>query len=134
MNDAEFLRSYLESRGVPCPGCGYDLRGLTGDHCPECNQPLVLAVRLAEPKMAAWLAGLVGLCMGVGFSGLLLLYAIIQTLFNQGYVGMSKFFLLTSVPLAVELPLLLFWVLKRRRRVPLLANSTWGYFKLEPLA
>ena len=115
MNDADSLRAYLADRGVPCPGCGYDLRGLATDRCPECNQPLVLAVRLAEPKMAAWIAGLVGLCMGVGFSGLLLAYGIVQTLFNRSYMGMSEFFLLTAIPFVIELPLLVLWVSRRRR-------------------
>ena len=34
------LTEYLASRDEACPGCGYNLRGLVGDRCPECNQQL----------------------------------------------------------------------------------------------
>lgn len=115
MNDADALRTYLSDRDVPCPGCGYSLRGLLRDRCPECNQPLVLAVRLAEPKMVAWIAGLVGLCMGAGFSGLLLAYAIVQSIFYRNFTGSGEFFLYTGVPFAIELPILVLWVTRRRR-------------------
>lgn len=27
MPDADQLKAYLEGRDVPCPGCGYNLRG-----------------------------------------------------------------------------------------------------------
>lgn len=29
----------ITSVGLPCPGCGYDLRGLTDGRCPECGAP-----------------------------------------------------------------------------------------------
>jgi hypothetical protein len=32
-----------------CAKCGYDIRGLTGEACPECNTPLARANR-SEPK------------------------------------------------------------------------------------
>jgi hypothetical protein len=32
------LRDNLADRDSPCPGCGYSLRGLTGDTCPECGK------------------------------------------------------------------------------------------------
>lgn len=119
-DDTQTLREYLAARDAPCPGCGYNLRGLPGDRCPECRQELVLAVRLAEPRLAAWIAGLVGLCFGVGFSGLLLAYFLIQITLGRGPGGWGLFFILTAVPLAVEGLPLLGWVAWRRRvqRVP----------------
>ena len=63
-----FLKSYLAEQDVACPSCGYNLRGLTIRACPECNEALQLRVGLAEPKMKLWLATVLGLAFGVGFS------------------------------------------------------------------
>ncbi|MEM9166950.1 MAG: hypothetical protein AAGB48_07970 [Planctomycetota bacterium] len=41
-NDAEQLRSYLAERDVPCPGCGYNLRGVREPVCPECGETILL--------------------------------------------------------------------------------------------
>ena len=34
------LADYLAETDAPCPGCGYNLRGLTVEECPECALPL----------------------------------------------------------------------------------------------
>lgn len=34
------LRAYLADRDVPCPACGYNLRGITTAACPECGAAL----------------------------------------------------------------------------------------------
>src|SRR5262245_32084681 len=70
----ELLNRYLADRDVLCPGCGYNLRDLTRDHCPECDQGLALRVGLVESGLAGFIAGLIGLAAGAGFSGLLLLF------------------------------------------------------------
>lgn len=72
----EFLRLYLSERDVACPGCGYNLRGLTGDACPECGQALRLSVGLVEPKLGSFLAGLIGLVLGLGFHGFLMVWVL----------------------------------------------------------
>ena len=61
MTDAESLREYLADRDVPCPGCGYNLRGLTGTHCPECDELLTITVGLAEPRLGIIIGVLAGL-------------------------------------------------------------------------
>ncbi|RNC80284.1 MAG: hypothetical protein ED559_00260 [Phycisphaera sp.] len=38
----EALRRYLQSHDAECPDCGYQLRGLQADCCPECNRELGL--------------------------------------------------------------------------------------------
>ena len=40
MSDADQLKAYLADRDVPCPGCGYNLRGVAEPVCPECGIPL----------------------------------------------------------------------------------------------
>ncbi|MEO1716444.1 MAG: hypothetical protein AAFR76_04970 [Planctomycetota bacterium] len=42
MSDADQLRAYLAERDVPCPRCGYNLRGVTEPVCPECEFSLTL--------------------------------------------------------------------------------------------
>ena len=77
-SDAEFLRQFLEGRDINCPQCDYNLRDLTGTRCPECGEELVLRLQLEEPRQAAALAGLIGLCAGAGMNFLLLGFFVIQ--------------------------------------------------------
>jgi hypothetical protein len=37
---AERLALYLSDRDLACPKCGYNLRGVGGDTCPECGEKL----------------------------------------------------------------------------------------------
>ncbi len=46
------LAVYLAERDVPCPGCGYNLRGLTEATCPECAQQLHLHELKIPPSRA----------------------------------------------------------------------------------
>ncbi len=75
-DDREDLAAFLAERDAACPVCGYNLRALVSDHCPECGRHLVLAVGTTEPKLGAFIFGLVGLSAGWGFCGLLLLFAL----------------------------------------------------------
>ena len=47
-NDPTLL-AWLADRDVPCPLCGYNLRGLIALRCPECGHDLRLAVALLLP-------------------------------------------------------------------------------------
>ena len=46
LND-DSLRSYLASRDVPCPRCGYNLRGSQDSVCSECGETIELGVSRA---------------------------------------------------------------------------------------
>lgn len=80
VNDADgaALRAFLADRDVPCPGCGYNLRGLTTERCPECAERLALRVAAHVPWSRGFIAGVIGLASGAGFSGLLVVYALIR--------------------------------------------------------
>lgn len=71
--DRPMLESFLADRDTPCPGCGYNLRGLTGRSCPECNQGLELSVTLSEGRVGQLMAAVVGLAVGAGAAGIFLL-------------------------------------------------------------
>jgi hypothetical protein len=71
------LSTFLADRDAPCPCCGYSLRGLTSDRCPECNESLALRVGLAEPRLAMFIAGLLGPAAWSGFFLVVLLWGVI---------------------------------------------------------
>ncbi len=51
-DDADLVRHYLAGRDLPCPRCGYNLRGLGGDGCPECGlqfAPAIVPKYLQQP-------------------------------------------------------------------------------------
>lgn len=113
MGSGEALRSFLRARDVPCPACGYNLRGLPGDRCPECNELLDLRVGLVHPKLAWFITALVGLAAGAGFSGLLLLYYVWRVVPTSRRL-MPEFLWTTLVGVALEGGLLAVLVLRRR--------------------
>ncbi len=75
--DLDALREYLATRDAACPSCGYNLRGLTSDRCPECHQEIALRVSLVDPRVGLFLVGVVGWALGAGFSLLLLVYVLV---------------------------------------------------------
>lgn len=40
LDDPDLLRAVLAQHDLPCPRCGYNLRGLTDAACPECHEPI----------------------------------------------------------------------------------------------
>jgi hypothetical protein len=116
--DAQNLLSFVAARDVPCPACGYSLRGLRGACCPECGERLELRVGLSEPRMRLWIGGLVGLAAGAGFNGLLLIYAGIMMWGGgrmRGRGFLDPFVLHNLVGALVGGGLLTLWLVLRRR-------------------
>ncbi len=64
-DEAGAVREYVRDRDVACPGCGYNVRGLEGDACPECGRGLRVEIR-AQGRTAGWWFGLFGLCGASG--------------------------------------------------------------------
>jgi len=125
--EADLLREFLAGRDVSCPACGYNLRDLVGDVCPECGDRIKLSVRLTEPRQASLIAGLIALSAGAGMNVLLLIYAIIVTLFLRSMGGeLGKFVTINIVEGTVMGVMLLAWVHEwnRVRRLP--PTQRWG--------
>ena len=69
--DRALLQAFLAERDQECPSCKYNVRALTADVCPECNQRLEMRLALVEPRLPGFVAGLIGLSMGFGVHAML---------------------------------------------------------------
>ena len=114
------LTDYLAGRDEPCPACGYNLRDLCGDRCPECGDGLALRLGLADPRVGTLVAGLIGLSAGAGLSGLLLLYMVITLVRRMGPAEWLDFAAATGIPFVIEAAAVWAWVRcwPRVRRAP----------------
>lgn len=112
-SDAALLAAFLADRDLPCPRCGYNLRGLTGGRCPECGDPLRLQVSLIEPRMGAYISLLVACCIGLGGSGLFGLLGLRAAPTSWWAQWSARLLLLQFAVSAIAL----FIVLIRRRRL-----------------
>jgi len=63
------LLSYIAANDVACPVCGYNLRRLTVDVCPECGQRFQLRVGSDSVRFGYFLVFLAPLIMLAGLSG-----------------------------------------------------------------
>jgi hypothetical protein len=121
------LHAFLAGRDVSCPACGYNLRDLAGDRCPECGEALVLQVGVAEPRQAAAITGLIGLAAGAGMSALLLAYLLVQVaVYGRYFSSMDRFFAINFFGLVVEGTALALWLRYWRAVRRLSPNARWG--------
>ncbi|MEM9915072.1 MAG: hypothetical protein AAF911_08930 [Planctomycetota bacterium] len=61
------LTAVLAEREVPCPACGYNLRGLRQASCPECGEAVTWDALLNRETgvSLAWVVGLIGLAVSL---------------------------------------------------------------------
>jgi hypothetical protein len=124
-SEEELLRQFLSGRDVTCPGCQYNLRDLTGRQCPECGQEIVLHLRLAEPRQAALLTGLIGLSAGAGLNGLLLIYWVLIRLFMRFGPPADAFLVIILIGFVVHALGVAAWLRFWRRIRVLRAGPRW---------
>lgn len=122
----DLLRAFVAGRDAPCPGCGYNVRDLTGGVCPECGEPLRLTLSLVEPRLGPFVAGLIGLAAGMGFCGLVLVWGLIESASGEDLLPLVS-------GLVVESGAAVAWVRRRGaiRRLPMgkrtsLLLGCWG--------
>lgn len=109
------LRSFLAGRDLPCPRCGYNLRGCASPTCPECNQRLTLTLANPARPEPAWIAGLIILSAGTGFHVFLLLFLLWETLRNVWFRELGLVILPASIAAAVLFLATAAWVSRRGR-------------------
>jgi len=115
--DVALLRDFLCDRDAGCPRCGYNLRNLTTARCPECGDTLALRVALVEPQLAAFVALLVALSLGLGGSLLFTMLALSAAPSAWWYSVCAKVMLIQLVACALALPFALAGR-RRFRRLP----------------
>ncbi|MEE9128994.1 MAG: hypothetical protein V3T84_03180 [Phycisphaerales bacterium] len=109
--ESELLKQLLASREFSCPVCGYNLRGIESDTCPECGAQLDLRLVSADLKLGPWIAAILGVALPLGF-GLIMTLLLSYIVFEEGSSGadeanvLGSFLLLTIVE-GVALGLLL---------------------------
>jgi hypothetical protein len=82
MDDADRLRDFLTNRNVPCPVCGYNLRELKSDRCPECGAALVIQVGSPQARIGLFLITVAPMFMLAAF-GMFVGIAWLPTLLSQ---------------------------------------------------
>jgi hypothetical protein len=112
------LAALLQEHDVPCPCCGYSLRGLTSDRCPECGlaatAPVVLRLR-RRPATPAWWIGAAGLVVNIPLTvlGWCCFPAARSWIFLHATLQIMAFCLII-VAIMAEWMLLLFWFNRER--------------------
>jgi hypothetical protein len=99
--ERDWLIEFLHDRDVSCPLCGYNLRKLFSDRCPECGREIRLNVLPVELPLRAWIFTIIPLGASAGM-GVFVLAIIIQ----EGWPPARM--LLLSIPLVyflISIPL-----------------------------
>lgn len=68
------LPEYLADRDEPCPSCGYNLRGLSGNRCPECALEVCLGVQLSEARTGLMVSAIIGLMLSAAPAAAVVLF------------------------------------------------------------
>ncbi len=109
--ESELLKQLLALREFPCPVCGYNLRGIESDKCPECGAKLDFRVVSADLKLGPWIAAILGVALPLGF-GVIMTLLFSYIVFVEGFSGNGEeyilgLFLLLTIVEGVALGLLL---------------------------
>ena len=124
------LESLLHERDIPCPLCGYNLRNLKSDRCPECGGGLKVQVGLTEPRLMTYIALLVACCVGLGGSVLFTLVALANAPGDWWNKTAAKILLSLLFVTATLLPIILACRSRFRRARPshqrAMALGLWG--------
>jgi len=79
---------------------------------------LVLRIGLAEPRIGAFVTGLVGISAGLGFCGIMLTYLVITIIFSsQGNTSKPSLLAYLIIGTCVGAAMLVGWIVRRRRMV-----------------
>jgi ribosomal protein L37E len=140
--EAELLRRYLEEHDAPCQRCGYNLRGLKSDECPECGLPISLRYHMEQDAFRQWrearmppdrttTLGMIGALTGMGWP---VVFAVILGAGGLGGDGRAVLGFAIAVAALVQLVLALLYLERgsnmgawRPGRKRLLALLAWGW-------
>lgn len=114
------LADFLVDRDIGCPDCGFTLRGLAGNRCPECGSRIQLVIARPDAlwRLRHWL---VVACLGHCTVTAMSIATYVSALYNGASLGVlfgswrtvATFAMLLAVSLTL-LAGLVWFVLKRR--------------------
>jgi hypothetical protein len=102
-HDREELRRYIAERDIPCPGCGYNLRGLASNRCPECNRLLRLTVAAVDAGIGPLIAAALGLGSSGAAGAALLAVVACLVITEKDWPRGDEFTVLVFAPLVIAL-------------------------------
>lgn len=137
------LADFLVDRDVGCPTCGFNLRGLAGNRCPECSTRIQLVIARPDDlwRLRYWLvAACIGHCAVTGMSVATYVVALARgaslgMLFSS-WRTIATFTILLAVSLGLLAGLVRYAARRRSQRAPahllavllgaLALASAWG--------
>ena len=116
--------SFLAGRDIPCPACGYNLRGVTQEACPECAMPLTMAdLRGKGAVMKHWVVPTLVSVVVIGLATVFLARGLVALGVVRGTPPGLRFEFIVVYVLAIGVPTLN-WFSNRR--------SGWTRWRVRP--
>jgi hypothetical protein len=127
-SEKELLRTFLHGRSHPCPVCGYDLRDLCTDRCPECGRSMRLTVAEQKRVHAPFIAGLIAFAAPAGASATGIVQVFYQRIvYAWGWDYVIGPLIVNATVLALAVAALALWLHCARRLRRRSVASQWGY-------
>ncbi len=126
-DEARLLQEFLSNRDLPCPVCGYNMRGLESNKCPECGATLDLRVGSTDLKLGLWITSVLGVALPMGFAAVtafIFFWLGLDYGFESDLANILILFVFAAALYAIVLGLLIrkrrgFWQLSRYEQVGL---------------
>ncbi|MEM9662323.1 MAG: hypothetical protein AAF937_08435 [Planctomycetota bacterium] len=106
-NSTDQLKAYLVDRDVPCPGCGYNLRGVAEPVCPECGTLVDIEEWLVnEQHLRQYRKTLSGLIVGWITNAVLPVGILVLAVYIRGRVPPEDIAVMLVVPVVISVSIL----------------------------
>lgn len=116
--------SFLARRDLPCPACGYNLRGVTQETCPECAMPLTMEdLRGKGAVMRHWVAPTLVSVVVIGLAMVFLSRALVALGVVRGTPPELRFDYVVAYIILVGVPTIN-WFSNRR--------AAWARWRVRP--
>ncbi|MCZ6836268.1 MAG: hypothetical protein O7G85_10875 [Planctomycetota bacterium] len=109
--NSEGLTDYLRDRDRSCPQCEKNIRGITSQCCPHCGIELILRIGLDQSNFTSFIAGIIIITSGLGFSVFVLFLLICAVLTSIGNISqLQQLVVALGLGIVISLVALLLWL------------------------